>query len=111
MRYVSIDIETTGLNPETCQIIEFGAVIDNDTNDEFPTFHRYIKHHSYQGEPRALSMHARIFRALADGEGICPNSLARQFFEFLTEKKAIGISKNPTGDKYKNVVKNPSCLK
>ena len=29
MKYFSIDIETTGLNPETCQVIEFGAVFVN----------------------------------------------------------------------------------
>ena len=29
MLYCSIDIETTGLDPETCDIIQFAAVLDN----------------------------------------------------------------------------------
>ena len=47
MKYVSIDIETTGINPLVNDIIEFAAVID-DTNakvpiENLPKFHRYIK--------------------------------------------------------------------
>ena len=29
MLYCSIDIETTGLNPKTCDIVQFAAVLDN----------------------------------------------------------------------------------
>ena len=29
MKYCSIDLETTGLNPKTSDIIEFGAVLDD----------------------------------------------------------------------------------
>ena len=44
--YVSIDIETTGLDPETCQTLEIGAVFDNWTLPirELPTFHCYVVH-------------------------------------------------------------------
>lgn len=35
MRYCSIDIETTGLNPDTCDILQFAAVLD-DLNDPKP---------------------------------------------------------------------------
>ncbi len=33
MRYVSIDIETLGLDPTCCDIVEFGAVIDDLESD------------------------------------------------------------------------------
>ena len=29
MKYASIDIETTGLDPETCAIIEIGIILDD----------------------------------------------------------------------------------
>ena len=31
MKYISIDLETTGLSSETCEVIEFGAVLDDLT--------------------------------------------------------------------------------
>ena len=73
MRLVSIDLETTGLDPRCCDIIEFGAVaFDSDKPDipveELPTFHAYIVRAVYQGEPFALGMHAAIFKRIADRE-------------------------------------------
>lgn len=64
MRYLSIDIETTGINKDFCDIIEFGAILE-DTNDpkpyeECPKFHRYLKPsrpEGYQGELYAINMH------------------------------------------------------
>lgn len=32
MKYVSIDIETTGLNPEVHQVIELAAVLEDTEN-------------------------------------------------------------------------------
>jgi DNA polymerase III epsilon subunit-like protein len=68
--YVSVDIETTGLNPENCQILEIGAVIDNGTApiEECPTFHCYVEHGLILGEPFAVSMHATILRRIATRE-------------------------------------------
>lgn len=67
MKYVSIDIETTGLDWRTCQTIEVGAVIDDFETpiEKLPTFRCYIDHGIFMGEPYALSMHAEIFRAIA----------------------------------------------
>jgi len=70
MKYVSIDLETTGLDEETCQTIEIGAVIDDTSHetpiDQLPTFHCYVTHPIYCGEPFALNMHADIFKKLSD---------------------------------------------
>jgi len=43
-KYVSLDIETTGLNPENCQVLEIGAVIDDGTTpiEDCPTFQCYV---------------------------------------------------------------------
>lgn len=72
--YVSIDIETTGLDWTVCQTIEIGAVIDDWVSpvDELPTFNCYIHHKIFRGQPHALSMHAGIFRAIATGDTDVP---------------------------------------
>ncbi len=68
MRFVSIDIETTGFNPETCEILEIGAIIEDDRLglDELPTFRFRCLRDVYTGEPQALSMHRDLFRDLAN---------------------------------------------
>jgi len=64
MKYVSIDIETTGINREFCDMIEFGAILEDTNNqksyEDCPKFHRYLKpprEEGYQGELYALNMH------------------------------------------------------
>lgn len=102
MKYVSIDLETTGLDPETCQIIEFGAVVDDLSNpkpiNQLPTFHAYICQNNYIGEPYALSMHPKIFRRIAEREQgylyVSPEKLGYVFKEFL-----IGIGFEEKYDK------------
>jgi hypothetical protein len=87
--YISIDTETTGLDPENCQVIEFGAVIDNWESpiDRLPTFRCYIDHGIFRGEPYAMSMHPKIFRAIAtrqtEVEIISPCELVSVFTEWL----------------------------
>ncbi len=65
--YLSIDIETTGVDPSYCQVIEIGVVADDWVTPihQLPRFHAYITHDKYVGEPYALSMHATIFRRIA----------------------------------------------
>lgn len=67
MPYVSIDIETTGLNPATCQILEIGAVWEDWTRplDELPSFRRLIVHDEYRGSAFALAMNAALLRELS----------------------------------------------
>jgi oligoribonuclease (3'-5' exoribonuclease) len=64
--YVSIDIETTGLDSDTCQILEVGAVIDNWVSPIhlLPTFHAYIDHDIIVGEPYALCMNQKLLDVL-----------------------------------------------
>jgi len=70
MKYVSIDVETTGLDWHTCQIIQIGAVIDDLVTpiEELATFNCYIDQGIFKGEPYALSMHTEIFRQIAEAE-------------------------------------------
>jgi oligoribonuclease (3'-5' exoribonuclease) len=68
--FVSLDIETTGLDPETCQILEFGAVIDSldRPRDERKEFQCFVVHDRIVGEPYALAMNHEILRILAEKE-------------------------------------------
>ena len=68
MRYISIDIETTGLDPENCQILSIGAVIE-DTHlpipfEDLPKFHAVIKRESVYGSIFALNMNRDLIQAM-----------------------------------------------
>jgi DNA polymerase III epsilon subunit-like protein len=69
MKYVSIDIETTGLDFQKCDIIQFAAVIDDlserEPIKELPKLNVYFTKDHYVGEPIALSMHSDIFKKIA----------------------------------------------
>lgn len=107
MRYVSIDIETTGLNPETDQILEFGAVIDDTMHpevpvEELPTFRRVVHHRRIKGTPRALAMNARLLSEMSEvglyeaSLGICCQTgyVVSYFEKFLLTH---GYKKSPSG--------------
>lgn len=95
MYICSIDIETTGLRPESCDIIEFGAVLDScdpvTPIDSLPVFHAYIlpaTDNIYRGEPYALSMHPTIFKRIAKKESgynyLIPDALPFEFAQWLS---------------------------
>lgn len=68
MKYVSIDIETTGLNPDACKIIEFAAVYD-DTDYSLkhaPSFHKLILPNEIRGELFAIQMNGEIFKEIQE---------------------------------------------
>lgn len=68
MKYISIDIETTGLDREACQILSVGAVIEDTNNPlpltELPTFHCAIKRSSVYGELYALNMNKDLIETI-----------------------------------------------
>jgi hypothetical protein len=68
--FVSMDIETTGLDPQYCQVLEFGAVIDSldGPRDQRKEFHCFVVHERIVGEPYALAMNHEILRILANRE-------------------------------------------
>jgi len=70
MKYVSIDLETSGLSPEKHQILEFGAILEDTENllnfEEIPKFHRIIEHREICGQPIAINMNERIIKILSE---------------------------------------------
>jgi DNA polymerase III epsilon subunit-like protein len=91
--YVSIDIETTGLDPSHDQILEIGAVLDTWDRpvEDLPRFHCYVAHEHVQGSPYALSMHPTILRRIATKEKgydyLGPGNVADAFLYWLLDEK------------------------
>jgi hypothetical protein len=60
MKIVSIDTETTGLDPESCQILSIGVCIEDTCNilpiQNIPKFHAVIMRDNLQGSVYALNM-------------------------------------------------------
>lgn len=89
MRYVSLDVETTGLNPETCQVIEIGAVCDDmsipwdEVKAREGAFHCIVHHDQIRGEPFALQMNVDILREMISEETVRPEKVAGNFRNWL----------------------------
>jgi oligoribonuclease len=70
MKYISIDIETTGLDAEFNQILSIGAVIEDTLNqlpfEELPKFHAVIKRESVYGSIFALNLNRDLIQAMKD---------------------------------------------
>jgi oligoribonuclease (3'-5' exoribonuclease) len=96
MKIVSIDIETSGIDHDTHQILEVGAVIDDLIDpkpfEELPRFHTYLIHDEIIGHPFALSMHPVILRRIAKKEKPYsytePKHLGKKFVTWL-EKNGV----------------------
>ena len=85
MIYVSIDLETTGLDPETCQVLEIGAVAQELGGKEIERFHAVIDHKELYGSPFALSMNQRLIQMIADGGAKSPYIVWRDFYSWLDD--------------------------
>lgn len=73
MRYISLDIETTGLDPERDQVLQVAMVAEDTDNleiavEELPSFTCLVKHERYEGGAFALAMNHELLEMLA-GKG------------------------------------------
>ena len=70
MKYVSIDIETTGLDTEKCEILSIGAVIEDTNNplplDQLPSFHVAIKRENITGSMFAINMNRDLIEKIVN---------------------------------------------
>ena len=68
MKYVSIDIETTGLDPINNKILSIGAIVEDTENklpfEELPKFHVAILHNEIVGSPYAINMNKDLIEAI-----------------------------------------------
>ena len=91
MRYVSLDLETSGPHPQRHQVLELAAVIEDSRRPlplaELPAFRRVVRHPEYVGTAGALALNARLLVELADktpnSELCTPDELLPQLREFL----------------------------
>jgi DNA polymerase III epsilon subunit-like protein len=93
MKYISIDVETTGIDPETCQILSIGAVIEDTLNplpfEELPKFHAVIKRENVYGSLFALNMNKDLIETIVqystakdqDEKNDIVNMTGMQFYE------------------------------
>jgi oligoribonuclease len=114
MKYATIDIETTGLNPRLHSILEIGIVIE-DTQamdrpiSELPRFHCYVLPpcDGYLGDPIALSMNAKILQRIADYQKLKdkgdrsdifikylePHMVHGEIYSFIFKEDLIGVGR------------------
>jgi hypothetical protein len=105
----STDIETTGLDPETCQVLELGVVLWETTDfvtpvAELPAFHCYVVHPSYRGDAYALAMNRAILWRIAERE---PGSryldaidVGSALADFIYEFAPRALKETRQGDSY-----------
>ena len=69
MKYISIDVETTGLEKDRYQILSIGAILEDTEKklgfEEIPKFHAAILHNEITGSPYALNMNSKIIEAIS----------------------------------------------
>ncbi len=93
MKYISIDIETSGLDPEKHQILEFAAVLEDTENQapllQLPTFHRLIRWNDITVSNYCRRMHYQLFEDIDKGAGICTtiDQLSGHFCSWLNSNK------------------------
>ena len=122
MKLVSIDIETTGVNPNFCQIIEFAAVVfdpqpqiaDPETGEvkrdreRWATFEGLVKHDVIIGEPYALQMNQEILAEIAGAKETyrtiydSPWKLIQEFIQFLLPHRDGTTKLHPAGKNFCN---------
>ena len=133
MKYVSIDLETTGLSPNDCQILEFAAVIDDSGHPKvpigkLPSFRRLVVSRQIKGEIYALDMNKKLIREIYDyyytgrdpnwqaPVDTCePRELGLQFGEFcqsngVDSKNIIAAGKNFTGFDLRFLRRHPDFM-
>ena len=97
MKYISIDIETTGLDSKDHQVLSIGAIIEDTTKklplEECPQFHVAILHEYIQGSPYALNMNAELISVISEYLSTSSNEEKsaieeRVGMKFVTEQEA-----------------------
>ncbi len=68
MRFISMDIETTGLDPENCQILSIAAVIEDTENikplNELPHLHLGILRENISGSLYAINLNRDLIKTI-----------------------------------------------
>jgi hypothetical protein len=70
MKYCSIAVATTGLNPRSNDVLEFSAIIEDTHHlkllENCPKIQRWIDKEFYRGNPQALASSSHIFTKICE---------------------------------------------
>jgi len=70
MKYVSVDVETSGLDDEKNCILSIGAIIEDTKTklpyEQLPKFHAIVLQNEITGHPRAISMNKGIIQIMSE---------------------------------------------
>jgi len=118
MKYISIDIETSGLNPEQNQVLSIGAIIEDTKKklnfEEIPKFNALILQHQINGSPRALTMNKGIIELIGEylegDEEVRKKHDNYSGFQFLKEDEVVKefyyfLWNDIEGNKYPNILR------
>ena len=104
MRYLSIDIETTGLNHQTCQLLQVAGIVEDTKTllprEKCPQFNIFVEHPNVQGEHFAVWMNGWIFeKIITQNFNECekllqPHEVISYIYKFC---KDHGLMKNKSG--------------
>lgn len=96
MLLLSIDCETTGLDPATCQLLEAAFVLDDTEADPLPSVETlprfvFVVHHPLLvGEAKALEMNTELIAAINDGPGSGRTPASTRFFMGTETERCAG---------------------
>lgn len=96
MKYLSIDIETTGLRREKDQILEVAGILadtsSNELVDTLPAFHARLYYDQVVGQPYALQLNSKLLLDMANRPNCyqwsSPDMLGGLLYEWLERHKA-----------------------
>lgn len=122
MKYCVIDIETTGLDPLTCDILQVAAVVEDTALPlkplkQMPSISFFVRGRDlYTGEPFALSMNHRLFKRISEvgaNERADVGPILRSFVEEegKIEGKVICAGKNFAGFDKQFLLQTPGFAK
>lgn len=86
MKYITIDLETSGLDPEKHQILELVAVVDNFSRDKIDStsvFHEYIKPLQFEIDTQICSL-SEADRLTERGRN--PDWVFQRFEQFIQDQ-------------------------
>lgn len=119
MKYVSIDIETTGIDNETTQTLSIGLVVEDTVNikpiEELPKLEIAIVRERIEGEIFAINMNRQLIADILEyklartdeerkeieqrtgREYLYEEDVAKRIFQFLYDNGALDGKFDPTG--------------
>lgn len=97
MKYISVDIETSGLNFDSNHVLSIGAIIEDTTKklpyEELPKFNAIVLQHNIQGSPRAITMNKEIISMMGEyleGDDELKERLNNNSgYQFFTEDEVV----------------------